>query len=87
MMKKAKRKRNGNASDVGKVAELVCEIQDALGSALSFGRALELMGLGLRSLDDTDYSRAFVTVAETIMRHLDEAKTLCAEVLAESGRP
>ncbi len=34
---------------------LVADIEDALGSARAFGRALELMGLGMRALED-DYS-------------------------------
>lgn len=86
-MKKTGGKPRAEGVRAEKTVELVCEIQDALGSALAFGRALELMGLGLRSLDDTDHSNAFVTVAETIMRHLDEAKALCRSILAENGQP
>ncbi len=56
-----------------KIAALVAEIDDALGSARAFAMALELMGLGMRALED-DYSGALVTVTEAVLRHLDSAK-------------
>jgi len=65
-----------------RIAALVADIEDALGSARAFGRALELMGLGMRALED-DYSGALITVTESVLRHLDSAKTACAQILVE----
>lgn len=63
------------------IASLVTEIEDTLGSARAFGRALELMGLGMRALED-DYSGALVTVTETVLRHIDGARALCTKILS-----
>jgi hypothetical protein len=65
-----------------KIATLVSEIEDALGSAKAFGRALELMGLGMRALED-DYSGALITVTSSVLKHLESAKAACTEILAE----
>lgn len=67
-----------------KIASLVAEIEDALGSARALGRALELMALGMRALED-DYSGALITVTESVLRHLDGARASCGEILAEIG--
>jgi hypothetical protein len=61
------------------LATLVAEIDDALGSARAFAMALELMGLGMRTLED-DYSGALVTVTEAVLRHLDSARGACAQI-------
>jgi hypothetical protein len=65
-----------------KIAVLVAEIDDALGAARAFAMALELMGLGMRTLED-DYSGAIVTVTEAVLRHLDSAKVACTNILVE----
>ena len=65
-----------------KIAALVADIDDALGSARAFAMALELMGLGMRTLED-DYSGALVTVTESVLKHLDSAKAACANILVE----
>jgi hypothetical protein len=65
-----------------KIAALVADIDDALGSARAFAMALELMGLGMRALED-DYSSALVTVTESVLKHLDSAKAACASILVE----
>ena len=67
-----------------KIAALVAEIDDALGSARAFAMALELMGLGMRTLED-DYSGALVTVTESVLKHLDSAKAACTNILVEVG--
>jgi hypothetical protein len=64
------------------IAALVAEIDDALGSAKAFGRALELMGWGMRALED-DYSGALVTVTEAVLRHIESAKAACARIITE----
>jgi hypothetical protein len=82
MPKRPKRSKKPNqpAEDI---AAFVAEIDDALGSAKAFGRALELMGLGMRALED-DYSGALITVTESVLRHLESAKTACARIIVEA---
>ena len=63
------------------IAALVAEIEDALGSAKAFAMALELMGLGMRALED-DYSSALITVTESVLRHLASAREACTRILA-----
>ena len=64
------------------IVPLLCEIDDALGAARAFGRALELMAFGFQELKD-DYSTALVTVTESILRHVENAKDACAKLRAE----
>jgi hypothetical protein len=61
------------------IAMLVAEIDDALGSARAFAMALELMGLGMRALED-DYDRALITVTEAVLKHLDCAHDACLRI-------
>jgi hypothetical protein len=65
------------------IATLVAEIEDALGSAKTFGRALELMGLGMRALGD-DYRGALITVTEAVLGHIESARAACARILVEA---
>jgi len=82
MPKQSKRSKKSNQRP-DNIAALVAEIDDALGSAKAFGRALELMGLGMRALED-DYSSALITVTEAVLRHLESAKAACAKIIVEA---
>ena len=68
------------------IASLTCEIEDAIGSAQAFGKALELMSLGLRELKD-DHSTALMTVTEEVLRHLNAARRTCRLILNEVRGP
>jgi hypothetical protein len=67
-----------------RIALLVAEIEDALGAAKAFGRALQLMGLGLKSLEE-DYAGALVAVTASVLGQIDGAKRACSGILAELG--
>jgi len=62
--------------------EKIAALDDALGSARAFAMALELMGLGMRTLED-DCGGALVTVTESVLKHLGSAKAACANILVE----
>ena len=74
--------RNHKRIDADRIALLMAEIEDALGAAKTFGRSLELMGLGLRAIED-DYSGALVAVTVAVLGHLDNAKAICVAAVAE----
>lgn len=65
-----------------KIVPLICEIDDALGTARAFGRATELMALGFQDLKD-DYGAALMTVTENLLRQIENARDACAKLRSE----
>ena len=65
-----------------KLVPLMCEIDDALGTACAFGRAIELMALGFQGLKD-DYGVALMTVTENLLRQVENARGACAKLRSE----
>ena len=66
-----------------KFVPLLIEIEDALGTARAFGRALELMSFGFQELKD-DYGTALMTVTASVLRQVDNARDTCAKLRAET---
>ena len=65
-----------------KLVPLICEIDDALGTACAFGRAIELMALGFEDLKD-DYGVALMTVTENLLRQVENARGSCSKLRSE----
>ena len=57
-------------------------IDDEIGSALALAFAIELMGFGFDSLGD-DYSKALITVTQSLIEHLSNAKASCGAMREE----
>lgn len=68
-----------------RVFTLTADLEGPLAQALALARALDLMGLGLRNIDN-DVSAAIVTVAEALTGELKTAKNLWRQVMAEIKR-
>lgn len=55
---------------------LAASIEDDLGGAIALAFSIELMGFGLSTLGD-DYSRALITVTQSLIERLGRAKSAC----------
>jgi hypothetical protein len=63
---------------------LACEMEEPLDSALAFAQALDLMGLGLRSIRD-DHGLPLLAIAGTITEQLHAAKTAWRKIVVATG--
>lgn len=84
-MKTRKKANRGSSNNFGmreKIIPLICEIDDSLGTARAFGRSLELMSHGLQGLNG-DYGVALMTVTETVLRLIDNARDTCNRLRSE----
>lgn len=59
----------------------ITDLEDPLDRSIALARAVELMGFGLGSFDDS-LTAAVVTVAEALIAELTTAKTLWRQIAA-----
>ena len=76
--RKANRRSPKHDATRAKIVPLICEIDDALGTARAFGRAMEL---GFQDLKD-DYGAAMMTVTENLLQ-IENARDACAKLRSE----
>jgi hypothetical protein len=62
--------------------QAICAISTSIDAAMSFAMVVDLMGFGLRGLDN-EYGEATLAVAEMLQRHLRDAKAGCNLILGE----
>jgi hypothetical protein len=82
--RKTNRRNRKPAAACANIVPLICKIDDALGTARAFGRAMELVALGLQDLKD-DYAAAMMTVTENLLRQIENAREACAKLRSETA--